>query len=114
MIPTPTVNTMEEAKRKRLEAAGWHFGNAADFLDLTPEENTLVEIKLALSRSIKTTRQNRAMTQMELANRIQSSQSRISQAEKGDVSVSLELMIYAMLAMGATPEEIGQVIAQVV
>ncbi len=104
---------MEEAKRKRLEAAGWKSGTVADFLELTPEEAALVEIKLALSRSLKTRRQN-SMTQMELAEKIHSSQPRIAKAESGDASVSMELMIRAMLAMGVTPQEIGQVISQAV
>jgi DNA-binding XRE family transcriptional regulator len=104
---------MEEGKRKRLEAAGWKSGTVAEFLELTPEEAALVEIKLALSRSLKTRRQN-SMTQAELAEKIHSSQPRIAKAENGDASVSIELMIRAMLAMGVTPQEIGQVIAQVV
>ena len=29
---------MNEAKKKRLEKAGFWFGDAEDFLDLTPEE----------------------------------------------------------------------------
>jgi len=52
------------------------------------------------------------MTQTELADRINSSQSGIAKAENGDVSVSIELLIRAMLATGATPEEIGKAIAR--
>ncbi|WP_231948452.1 helix-turn-helix domain-containing protein [Phormidesmis priestleyi] len=52
------------------------------------------------------------MTQAELAEKLHSSQPRIAKAEKGDASVSIELLIRAMLAAGATPQEIGQVIAQ--
>jgi len=32
-------------------------------------------------------------------------------AENGDSSVSIELLIRAMLATGASPQEIGQIIA---
>jgi hypothetical protein len=42
-----------------------------------------------------------------------SSQPRIAKAENGDASVSIELLIRAMLATGATPQDIGQVIAGV-
>jgi hypothetical protein len=41
------------------------------------------------------------------------SQLRIANAENGDVSISIEMLIRAMLATGATPQEIGQVIAKV-
>ena len=53
------------------------------------------------------------MTQIELATKLQSSQPRIAKAENGDNSVSIELLIRAMLAIGASPQDIGQVISQV-
>ena len=101
---------MEEAKRKRLEQAGWKSGSVSEFLELTAEETVLVEIKLALSRYLKERRRD-PMTQLELAKKIHSSQPRIAKAEEGEVSI--ELMIRAMLATGVTPQEIGQIIAQV-
>ena len=44
-------SAMDEEKKKRLEAKGWKVGTVAEFLELTPEEAMLVEIKLALSRN---------------------------------------------------------------
>lgn len=44
---------MDEKKKERLEASGWKVGSVEEFLGLTPEENALVEIKLALSRNLK-------------------------------------------------------------
>ena len=67
---------------------------------------------LALSRALKERRQT-LMTQAELAEKIHSSQPRIANAENGEVSVSIELLIRAILATGATPQDIGQVIANV-
>ena len=103
---------MDLDKRERLESKGWKVGSVSDFLELTPEESVLVEIKLALSQSLKERRQN-LMTQSELASKMSSSQPRIAKAENGDASVSIELLIRAMLATGATPQDIGQVIAGV-
>jgi alkylhydroperoxidase/carboxymuconolactone decarboxylase family protein YurZ len=103
---------MDNVKKERLAKNGWTVGTVSEFLDLTPEETTLVEIKLALSRHLKQRRQQ-LMTQAALAERLQSSQPRIAKAENGDASVSIELLIKAILATGATPQEIGQVIAQV-
>lgn len=37
---------MNESKRKSLEVKGWEFGDAADFLELTPEECAVIERKL--------------------------------------------------------------------
>lgn len=101
---------MEEAKRKRLEQAGWKSGTVSEFLELAPEETVLVEIKLALSRYLKERRRD-TMTQVELTKKIHSSRPRIAKAEEEEVSI--ELMIRAMLATVVTPQEIGQIIAQV-
>jgi transcriptional regulator with XRE-family HTH domain len=103
---------MKQAKKELLESKGWKIGTVSDFLELTPEEVILVEIKLALSKSLRGQRQ-KAMTQAKLAAKIGSSQPRIAKAENGDPSVSLELLIRAMLATGATPQDIGQIIASV-
>jgi predicted XRE-type DNA-binding protein len=101
---------MDEVKQARLEAKGWKVGTVTEFLDLTPEEAALIEIKLALSKSLRERREKR-MTQVELAEKMHSSQPRIAKAEGGDRSVSLDLLMRAMLATGATPREIGTAIA---
>ena len=103
---------MDQKIRKQLKDKGWKVGTVWDFLELSPEEEILVEIKLALSRSLKERRQS-LMTQSELAEKIHSSQPRVANAENGDASVSIELLIRAILATGASPQEIGQVIASV-
>jgi predicted XRE-type DNA-binding protein len=101
---------MDEAKQARLKTKGWQIGTVTEFLDLTPEEAALIEIKLALSKSLRERREKR-MTQVELAEKMHSSQPRIAKAEGGDRSVSLDLLMRALLATGATPREIGTAIA---
>jgi DNA-binding XRE family transcriptional regulator len=103
---------MDITKQTRLKAAGWNVGNAADFLELTLEEATIVEMRVMLSRRLKERRKG-LMTQAELATKMSSSQPRIAMAENGDSSVSIELLIRAMLATGASAQEIGQIIASV-
>lgn len=102
---------MDAHKQRRLEAAGWRVGDAAEFLALAPEESTVIEMKLALSLRLRQRRGER-MTQSELAQRIGSSQPRVAMAESGK-SVSMDLLVRAMLATGATPGEIGETIAGV-
>jgi len=101
---------MDDARQERLKAKGWKVGTVTELLELTPEEAALIEIKLALSKSLRERREKR-MTQVELAERMHSSQPRIAKAEGGDRSVSLDLLMRAMLATGATPKEIGTAIA---
>src|SRR3989304_1964628 len=78
------VNGMHRNKRARLEAHGWRFGDAADFLSLTPEEAAVVETKLALSSSVRDRRMAQGLSQAELAKRLKSSQSRIAKVEAAD------------------------------
>ena len=85
--------------KSELEAAGWRFGDAADFLNLTDEERQLVELRVALSRAIRRRRQAQRLTQKQLAARLKSSQSRVAKLEMG-VGVSLDLMFRALFALG--------------
>jgi DNA-binding XRE family transcriptional regulator len=102
---------MKAAKRKKLEANGWKVGSAANFLELTDEEAAYIELKLNLARCLKDTRTSRRLTQKEFAKRIDSSQSRVAKMETGDRSVSLDLLIKSLLALGVKSEEIGKAIA---
>jgi hypothetical protein len=47
---------MDAAKKKRLKGAGWDTGSVAKFLELTPEESALIEIKVRLTELIKKAR----------------------------------------------------------
>jgi DNA-binding XRE family transcriptional regulator len=99
---------MHSSKRKSLEAKGWNFGNAKEFLGLTPEEEAYVEIKLRLSESFRAQRMRLKMTQSDAAKLLQSSQSRIAKMEAGDSSVSLDLLIRSILALGVSGKRLIQ------
>ena len=49
---------MDLAKRQRLEAAGWKIGTVVEFLELTPVESEIIELKLAISQELKEIRKN--------------------------------------------------------
>lgn len=106
-------DTKNQEKNQELENKGWRIRSVSEFLELSMEDIILIEIKLALSKYLKERRQS-CMTQAELASRLQSSQLRVDKAENGDVSVSVELLIRAVLATGATPQDVGAVIASLV
>lgn len=99
---------MHPEKLKRLRAAGWQAGSAKAFLQLSEGEAALVEIKLALTDAVRQARIKRKLSQSELALRIKSSQSRVAKIEAGDASVSLDLIVRALLAAGATRKEVQQ------
>ena len=102
---------MDSKKKKRLEAKGWVFGDAADLFGLTPEEARLIDLKMALRASIKEERVKQNITQTELANAMGSSQSRIAKMERGDPSVSVDLLLRALMALGMTNKQISKIIA---
>jgi DNA-binding XRE family transcriptional regulator len=102
---------MRAGKKKRLMARGWAVGDARDFFDLSDEEAAFVELKLALADNLKQRRLKRRMTQTELAARLESSQSRVAKMEAGDRSVSLDLLVRSLLAVGMTRRELAKVIA---
>ena len=102
---------MDSKKRKRLEAQGWVTGDAADLFGLTPEEARLIDLKLALRASIKEERKRQGLTQEELAKTMGSSQSRLAKIERGDPSVSVDLLLKALMALGMTNKQISKLFA---
>ena len=102
---------MRKAKRARLEVAGWRVGSARDFLGLSEEEHAFIELKLALAESVRRRRQKQGLTQTQLAKVLESSQSRVAKMEAGDRSVSLDLLVRSLLAMGTTKRELARMIS---
>jgi len=99
---------MKKRKRAQLEAHGWRVGSAAEFLALSPEEAALVETKLALSRSLRARRTKKRLSQTALARYLKSSQSRVAKMESADPSVSVDLLLRALFALGATRRDIAK------
>ena len=102
---------MRSEKRKRLEAAGWRVGDTAEFLGLTPEEEVYVEIRLRLAEGPKARRAKRGLTQHDVAKAVHSSQSRIAKMEAGDPTVTLDLLIKTLLALGASERDLARIIS---
>ena len=75
---------MEHAKQKRLEKSGWRVGSTAEFLGLSGVEEALVDMKLTLGKRLRKTREQHKLTQINLAKRMGSSQSRVAKMEAGD------------------------------
>lgn len=98
---------MKHTKQRHIEKAGWKVGTAAEFLNLSGAESAYVEMKLALSIFLKERRAAQRLTQHDLARILESSQSRVAKMEAGDPSVSMDLLIRSLLAVGATPKHLA-------
>ena len=103
---------MDKAKRKRLEARGWRVGPASDFLGLSAEEAALVEMKVSLSQALRARREARGLSQVALAKRLRSSQSRVAKMEAADQTVSIDLPLRGLVVLGATPRDIARVLGR--
>ncbi|NBC02135.1 MAG: helix-turn-helix domain-containing protein [Bacteroidetes bacterium] len=101
---------MEKKKREQLKEKGYRIGSAADFLELTPEEEAYIDIRLDISNMVKAQRAKRGWTQEQLARSIGSSQSRIAKLEGGDPGISMDLMIKALLRLGTSKKQIGKLL----
>lgn len=99
---------MNNRKKKNLETKGWKFGSATEFLNLSPEEEAYVDLKLRLSKSLQEYRKEKKLTQEALARILKSSQSRIAKMESGDPSVSLDILIRSLLTLGASRKNLSQ------
>ncbi len=101
---------MRKSKRARLEQAGWVIGTVKDFLGLSEADAVLIEMKLALSRMLRERRTQYGLSQTDLAKRLQSSQSRIAKMEAGDPSVTMDLLVSAVLLLGARSIDVAKAI----
>jgi predicted XRE-type DNA-binding protein len=101
---------VDQTKRKRLEAKGWKFGSAAEFLGLSDEESIYVELRLRLTEALKRRRQSAKLSQTALAGLVGSSQSRVAKMEANHQSVSLDLLITSLIGLGVGLDELGEII----
>ena len=102
---------VREGKRRRLEAKGWKIGDSREFLRLTEEESAYVELKLQLAASLRKRRERRRLSQTQLAGLLKSSQSRVAKMEGGDPSVSIDLLVRSLLALGASSRDLARTIS---
>ena len=103
---------MNSTKRKKLEANGWHIGTAKEFLGLSEQDATYLELKLTLGENLKKRRLQKKLTQCELAKVIRSNQSRVAKMESGDPSVTIDLLVKSLLALGSTKQDIAGIFSQ--
>ena len=100
---------MDNAKRARLEKAGWKIGTTTEFLGLSEEESAYLELKLNLAKAFSERRKTLGLSQVAVAKKIKSSQSRVAKMEAGDPSVSIDLLVKSLFALGETAKSLQQV-----
>jgi len=100
---------MDNRKRVRLEKAGWTVGSSEEFLGLSREESAYLELKYNLARELAEKRNALGLSQVAVAKKIKSSQSRVAKMEAGDPSVSIDLLVKSLFALGETTKDLQRV-----
>ncbi|HEY3329226.1 MAG TPA: helix-turn-helix transcriptional regulator [Capsulimonadaceae bacterium] len=103
---------LTQAEIEKAERKGWKVGTVTEFLGLSPEEELNIEMRLRLTMLLRERRTGLKISQRAFAKRLGSSQSRVAKIEANDPSVSLDLLIKAVGATGATISDVADAISQ--
>ena len=101
---------MHKIKRRRLAYKDWKLGATAEFPGLSDDEARYVELRVGLSEGLRQRRLQRAVPQIDPARALRSSQSRVAKMEAGDPSVSLDLLVRSLIALGVTNRDLAGMI----
>ena len=101
---------MKTTVKKRLERAGWKVGTVSDFLGLSKEDEAFIELKVALAKALRRRREERGLTQVDVAKLVGSSQPRVAHMEGGETSVSIDLLVRTLLALGSSLNDVARVV----
>jgi predicted XRE-type DNA-binding protein len=85
---------------------GWVEGSAQDLLELSNADMEYIETRLALGRMLRDLRQKQQLTQVQVAVRLKTSQSRVAKMEKADPTVSVDLLLQALFRLGVTRQDL--------
>jgi predicted transcriptional regulator len=89
---------------------GWVQGTVQEFLNLDDADMEYIETKLALTKAVREQRERKHVTQVALAERMKTSQSRVAKIEKGDPTVSVDLILRALFNLGVSRKELAKAI----
>jgi hypothetical protein len=92
------------------DCSAWRVGELAEFLQLTSDQIALVDIRLALADRLSRLRYAKRWTQADAARLLGSSQSRIAKMEVPESSVSVDLLVRSLLALGLSRAQLGNLI----
>ena len=104
---------MKTSKSELLIKHGWRIGDTDEFLNLSKEESAYIELKMNLGENLKVRRKTQKLTQAGLAKIIHSNQARVARMEKGDPSVSIDLLIKSLYSLGTSNTDLANIISQV-
>ena len=97
-------------KKKALESAGYKVTDAAEWLELSPEEEVIVNIRVNFAMEIERVCKERGITQQALAEKIGTRQSGVARMLNNPSKVTIDSLIKTLLALGTTSKRIAALI----
>ena len=104
---------MDPKKKKRLEAKGWHLGDAFEFFGIDEADAAVIDMKVGLARELQDRREKAGLSQAELAKKLKTSQPRVANM-LGAKDVTIDNLIRSLIVLGTRPAEIGKMLARAV
>ena len=89
---------------------GWVEGSVKEFLNLSDADIEYIEMRRALSGLLKARRGKLGLSQVQVAARLHTSQSRVAKMEKADPTVSADLLLQSLFRLGVKRKELAEVI----
>ena len=89
---------------------GWVEGSIKDFLDLSNADLEYIETRRTLSKLLKARRGKLGLSQVEVAVRLRTSQSRVAKMEKADPTVSADLLLQSLFRLGLKRKQVAKAI----
>ena len=89
---------------------GWVEGSVKEFLNLSDADMEYIETRRALSRLLKERRGRLRLSQVQVAARLHTSQSRVAKMEKADPTVSADLLLQSLFRLGLRRKELVEAI----
>ena len=85
----------------------WQHLTPVGYREASELGRRLLDLKLALGAIVRARRRALGLTQRELANRLDTSQARISRLERCGGQTSLDFAVAALIELGATDQDLG-------
>lgn len=99
---------MDAFTKAMLESAGFRSGSVSELLGLDEAQEAIVEAKIHLTALLRTERKALGWSQTQLADALGTRQQVVARAETGHRSVTLDLLIRALLTLGLSLGRIGK------
>lgn len=100
--------SLSAKKKARIKAMGGRLTTVEEWLDLTPEEVAVIDMKIRLGKELKARRRQKRLSQERVAKILNTSQGRVSKLEKGQAT--LDQLTRSLLALGGSTKEVARAI----